>query len=491
MVRCAGMHSSAARQRQRSSKAVLLVGPIVLLNPAPVSAAVAAVPHIDGAALGLAWGLPFVGIWLSIALMPLLARKFWHHHFGKISAFWAVTFLIPLAVAFGARIALYEVLQTFLLVYEPFIVLLFALFVVAGGIRVVGNLVGTPGMNTAILAFGTMIASLLGTTGAAMLLVRPLIRANEDRRSNAHVFVFFIFLVSNIGGALTPLGDPPLFLGFLLGIKFTWTLRAMSAPTLVSSAILLALFYVADRRVWWRETGGVAKRVSQRVRIEGSHNLILLTGVVAAVLMSGLWQPGIHLTVFHVSKSLQGIVRDALLVCLAWSSWRTTPDRVRIENSFTWDPIQEVAALFAGIFATIIPVLAILKAGPSGALASVVALVNGPGGSPNDPVYFWLTGLLSSFLDNAPTYLVFFNVAGGNSEALMGPLATTLQAISAGAVFFGAMTYIGNAPNFMVKSICEERGIRMPSFFGYMAWSCTILLPLFALLTVIFFQESG
>jgi Na+/H+ antiporter NhaD/arsenite permease-like protein len=466
----------------------LIAGPIILLNPAPVSAAVAVAPHIDGAALGLEWGLPFVGILLSIALAPLLAPKFWHHHFGKVSAFWAAAFLIPFAASFGIRVALYEALHALLTEYVPFILLLFALFVVAGGIRVVGNLVGTPGTNAAILAFGTMIASLLGTTGATMLLIRPLIRANENRRRNVHVFIFFIFLVANIGGALTPLGDPPLFLGFLQGVDFTWPLRAMFAPMLLCSAILLALFYLVDHQAWRRDNGRVPSRVPRQVRLEGSHNLLLLAGVVGAVLVSGLWQPDISLTVFHVSLPLQSILRDLLLVLLAWLSWRTTPAPIRIENAFTWEPIQEVAMLFAGIFVTIIPPLAILKAGSNGALANIVALVSDPAGRPNDATYFWLTGLLSSFLDNAPTYLVFFNVAGGNAAALMGTLAPTLLAISAGAVFFGAMTYIGNAPNFMVKSICQERGIRMPGFFGYMAWSCAILLPLFALVTVIFFR---
>ena len=405
-----------------------------------------------------------------------------------MSAFWVAALLIPLTASFGFDVVLYELLHALLSEYLPFILLLFALFVVAGGIRVVGNLVGTPGTNTGILACGTMIASLLGTTGAAMLLIRPLIRANENRRQNVHVFVFFIFLVANIGGSLTPLGDPPLFLGFLQGVDFTWTLRSMAAPMLLSSVILLALFYVIDLRIWRRENGSAPRAARPNVQLEGSHNLLLLVGVIGAVLLSGLWQAGIFLTVFRVSLPLQGVVRDLLLVLLAWLSWRTTAQQVRIENAFTWEPIQEVAILFAGIFVTIIPPLAILKAGSNGALAGLVALVNGSGGGPNNAAYFWLTGLLSSFLDNAPTYLVFFNVAGRDSEALMGPLAKTLLAISAGAVFFGALTYIGNAPNFIVKSICQERGIRMPGFFGYLAWSCTILLPLFALVTVIFFR---
>jgi len=446
-----------------------------------------AIPYVDGGTLGLEWGLPFAGTLLSIALVPLLAPTFWHRHFGKVSAFWAASFLIPFTAAFGVRVALYEVLHALLLEYVPFILLLFALFVVAGGIRVVGNLTGTPETNTAVLALGTMIASLLGTTGAAMLLIRPLIQANQNRRHKLHVFTFFIFLVANIGGALTPLGDPPLFLGFLQGVKFSWTLQAMLAPMLLCSAILLTLFYVIDRRAWRREDGRTRK-LPLRMQLQGSHNLLLLAGVVGAVLLSGLWKPNADLTVLHLSMPLQGITRDLILVLLAGLSWSATPATIRIENAFTWRPLQEVAVLFAGIFVTIIPALAILQAGPSGALADLVILVNASGGQPNNIAYFWLTGLMSSFLDNAPTYLVFFNMTGGKPEVLMETLSGTLLAISAGAVFFGAMTYVGNAPNFMVKSICEERGVRMPGFFGYMAWSCAILLPLFALLTVVFFS---
>jgi Na+/H+ antiporter NhaD/arsenite permease-like protein len=431
--------------------------------------------HVNDSTLNLGWALPFIGILLSIALLPQLTPKLWHRHFGKVSAFWAAAFLVPFAATFGARVALHEALHTLLLEYVPFILLLFALFVVAGGIRVVGYLIGTPGTNTAILGLGTMLASLLGTT---------LIQANRDRQRNVHVFVFFIFLVANIGGSLTPLGDPPLFLGFLHGVDFSWTLRAMLAPTLLCSSILLVLFYTIDRRAWRRENGSALGRMPRQVHLEGSHNLFLLAGIIGAVLLSGRWQPGVWATLFHVSVPLQSVLRDAILVSLAWLSWKTTSLQVRIENAFTWDPIQQVAMLFAGIFITIIPVLAILKAGPNGALADVVALV----GSPSEAAYFWLTGLLSSFLDNAPTYLVFFNVAGGDAEALMGPFATTLLAISAGAVFFGGVTYIGNAPNFMVKAICETRGIRMPTFFGYLLWSAGILLPLFGLVTAIFFH---
>ncbi len=446
--------------------------------------------HLDGAHLGLIWTLPFAGMLLSIALFPLLAQHFWEHHFGKVSAFWAAMFLVPSAALYGFTTTATELVHTAALEYLPFIILLLSLFVVAGGIRVAGNLAGNPATNTSILAIGTILASMVGTTGASMLLIRPLIVANKDRRRNVHVFVFFIFLVANIGGSLTPLGDPPLFLGFLKGVDFLWTVEAMFPPMAVSALILLALFFAIDSYFWHQERHRRPAHPKEReVRIEGLHNIVYLAGIVGAVLFSGIWKPGIAVPVgFGNAMPLEGVVRDVILLVIAYMSLRTTRRNIRIENAFTWAPIQEVALLFAGIFITIIPALAILRAGHDGALASLLAFVTGPDGRPINAAYFWLTGALSSFLDNAPTYLVFFNLAGGDAQALMGPLFHTLLAISAGAVFMGANTYIGNAPNFMVKSICEERGIRMPSFFGYMAWSGAILLPLFVLLTFIFFR---
>jgi Na+/H+ antiporter NhaD/arsenite permease-like protein len=447
-------------------------------------------PHLDGATLSLLWSLPFAGMLLSIALFPLMASHTWEHHFGKISTAWAVAFLAPCVAIFGFKTTLAETLHTIVLEYIPFIILLFSLFVVAGGIRLVGNLVGTPATNTGVLAVGTAMASFLGTTGASMLLIRPMIAANADRRHKVHVFVFFIFLVSNIGGSLTPLGDPPLFLGFLKGVDFLWTMEHMAIPMVLTSAILLALFYAIDRFYWRREDREVTteSRVPRRLRIEGGHNFIYLAGIVGAVLLSGLWHSGI---IFHlgygIDLDLQGLVRDAVLLGLAGLSLLTTKRATRIENAFTWIPIQEVGILFVAIFITMIPTLAVLRAGSSGALAPLLTFVSTADGQPVNVAYFWLTGILSSFLDNAPTYLVFFNLAGGDSAQLMGPLETTLLAISVGAVFMGANTYIGNAPNFMVKSICEERGIRMPSFFGYMLWSGAILIPLFFVLGFVFF----
>jgi Na+/H+ antiporter NhaD/arsenite permease-like protein len=326
-----------------------------------------------------------------------------------------------------------------------------------------------------------------------MRLVRAVIRANDERLHNAHVMVFFIFLVANVGGSLTPLGDPPLFLGFLKGVGFFWPTVHLLAPMLLVSAILLAVFYVVDGHFYRRDAAFQARRdptpdTPKGLSIEGGINIWLLLGVMAAVLVSGIWKPGISWNLMGTEVPLQGLVRDAVLIGLAWASLRLTPAGCREANAFTWGPILEVAKLFAGIFVTIVPVIAMLKAGEKGAFASLVHLVTRPDGSPDNVAYFWLTGGLSSFLDNAPTYLVFFNMAGGDPAQLMGPMATTLLAISAGAVFMGANTYIGNAPNFMVKAVAEENGVKMPSFFGYMLWSGAILVPCFLLVTVIFFR---
>ena len=446
-------------------------------------------PHVEGAKLGLIWVLPFAGMLLSIALLPLFAASFWHHHYGKVSAAWALAFIVPFAAIHGLPTAVYEVKHTLVLEYVPFIILLLALFTVAGGIRIVGNLHGSPSMNTALLAFGTVLAGWMGTTGASMLLIRPLIRANDDRRHKVHVFVFFIFLVSNIGGALTPLGDPPLFLGFLKGVSFFWPTTHLFSEMLLCCFVLLGAFYALDS-YWYRKEGHLKldPTPDSPLRLQGGANIVLMMAIVGVVLMSGTWKPGITWTIYHVEIELQNIVRDVALLAITVASVKLTSKATREGNGFTWAPIVEVAKLFAGIFLTIIPAIAILKAGRDGALAPLVSLVTRADGTPIDAWYFWLSGTLSSFLDNAPTYLVFFNLAGGDAAQLMGPMASTLAAISCGAVFMGANTYIGNAPNFMVKAVVEDAGIRMPSFFGYMAWSCAVLVPLFVVVTLIFFR---
>ncbi len=461
---------------------------LALGDAGSAAAADAAHAGLDGARLGLGWAAPFAGLLLTIAILPQLAPRLWHKRFEAIAAAWALALALPLAVVFGPAQAARELVHAALLDYLPFIALLFALFVIAGGVRVKGQLGGAPLANTGLLAFGALLASVMGTTGAAMLLVRPLIEGNRARPRNAHVLVFFIFLVANLGGALTPIGDPPLFLGFLHGVTFGWTFAHMAGPLLVAGGLVLAAFFLIDRTIWRRDGGSPGGAERDSFAVEGAHNLLLIMLAVGAVLASGVWRPGVVFDVMGAPLALQDLAREAALGALAWLSWTTTPKRVRIENAFTWAPLAEVVWLFAAIFVTIIPVLAILKAGPHGALAPVTALVTGADGRPHDLAYFWTTGLLSSVLDNAPTYLVFFNLAGADAATLMGPLARTLAAISAGAVFMGALTYIGNAPNFMVRAIAKERGVRMPSFFGYVGWSAAVLLPVFAVVTALFFR---
>ncbi|BCG27693.1 hypothetical protein TUM18999_58840 [Pseudomonas tohonis] len=455
-----------------------------LLIPLLLLPGLAQAAEVDGASLGLLWALPFAGILLSIALLPIIAGDFWHHHFGKITAGWTLLFLAPFIASFGPHATLAMGMHVLFAEYLPFIVLLLALFTISGGILVQGNLHGSAWLNTRLLALGTLLASVMGTTGAAMLLIRPLLRANDNRRHNAHVVVFFIFLVANVGGGLTPLGDPPLFLGFLKGVDFFWTLKHMALPVLAMALPLLAIFYVIDRYLFSREDelAPADPTPDTPLYVHGQFNFLLLAGVVGAVLLSGVWKPGIGFELPGIRVELQNLVRDGLLLALAGLSLWLTPGWARKGNEFNWGPIVEVAKLFAGIFITLTPLIAILRAGRDGHLAAVVAAVTGADGQPLDTMYFWMTGVLSSFLDNAPTYLVFFNLASGDAQVMMERLPQTLLAISMSSVFMGAMTYVGNAPNFMVKAIAEQRGVKMPSFFGYLLWSCAVLLPLLAVL---------
>jgi Na+/H+ antiporter NhaD/arsenite permease-like protein len=474
-----GATISMMRQTALVSAALLAI-----LAPEPAQAAAA----LDGAALRWPWALPFIGILLTIATGPLLFPRLWHHHYGKLALAWSVLMLGPLAAFHGTEPALAAFAHEMLTEYLSFIVLLFALYVVAGGILVTGDLRGTPLVNTAILAFGTSIASIVGTTGAAMILIRPLLRANAARLDNVHVVVFFIFLVANIGGALSPLGDPPLFVGFLHGVDFFWPVRNLWFETALVATLVLAAFLALD--VWHYRKDRLVSTVGEvkapmRLGVSGSINLLLIAGIVAAILASATWKPGISFNVYGTAVELQNVARDTALLLIAILSLVLTPNEHREANGFTWGPIVEVAILFAGIFTCIIPVLAMLDAGKDGAFSWLLATVTARDGSPHDLAYFWLTGVLSAFLDNAPTYLVFFELAGGDARELMGPLAPTLKAISMGAVYMGALTYIGNAPNFMVYAIALERGVKMPSFFGYMAWSGIVLLPVFAILTFV------
>ncbi len=450
-----------------------------------------------GEKLPLWSAIPFAGILLSIAIFPLVAPEFWHHHFGKVSAFWGLSFFIPFFIFFRHE-AIHETLHIIFLDYIPFIILLWALYTVSGGILVKGTLKGTPPVNLLIILIGTFLSSWIGTTGSAMLLIRPIIRANKHRKHKTHIIVFFIFLVANIGGSLTPLGDPPLFLGFLHGVPFFWTFNLIKEMGFVS-IILLLLFFIIDTYYYKKESEESLTNMDsvekEPLKIVGLHNIIFLLGIIGGVLLSGFWHPG-KVNILSVHVEIENIVRNVILVIMGLLSLWTTKKSIREENEFTWFPIKEVAILFAGIFVTIIPAIAILKAGDKGSLAWLMKTVKDP------EHYFWATGILSSFLDNAPTYLTFLNSALGQLIYSHTPGITEVQAIhnmianhpqylvaiSIGAVFMGANTYIGNAPNFMVKSIAEEYKIEMPSFFGYMIkYSIPILVSTFIIVTIVFF----
>ncbi len=537
---------------------------------------------VDGAKLPIWSIIPFIGLLLSIAIIPLINFHFWEHHYGKISLAWIVIFSIPFLIGYKSD-GWYEIVHIVLLDYVPFIILLTALFTCAGGICLKGSLRGSPVVNTVMIAIGTALASWMGTTGAAMLLIRPLLRANQWRKHRVHVVVFFIFLVANIGGSLTPLGDPPLFLGFLKGIDFFWTM-ALFPVMLPVVILLLVIFFIFDTVLFRKEGTPPDDGEKEPLGLEGVWNFVIIAGIIGAILWSKsladgpfkdhsigekmasqikiseekmvaakakletyvkahendatikfdksnqeyyeLGQNHLHavaevnrlraqkthdenrgISIFGVTVPYFNLVRDGLLILITIISLLYTPmyktvkdergynvpepsqleTNVRAANDFTWEPILEVAKLFIGIFICMIPALKILQAGIDGSLSTVVLAVQTTTHDPVNAMYFWLTGVLSSFLDNAPTYVVFFNTAGGDPTSLMGPMSQTLLAISCGAVFMGANTYIGNAPNFMVKAIAEENGIRMPSFFGYMIWSVAILAPVFVIVTFVFF----
>ena len=448
----------------------------------PLSAQASGGHDLNGAELSILWVVPFVCMLLSIAIGPLAVPHFWHHHFGKVALFWGLAFLVPCAMVFGLQLAVYQFVHVLFMEYVPFIILLFALFTIAGGVRLKGQLVGTPVVNAGLLALGTILASWMGTTGAAMLLIRPLLRANEHRKYRMHIVIFFIFLVANIGGSLTPLGDPPLFLGFLKGVSFFWTTVHLFCKTVLLSVILLGIFFLLDTFLFSKEgKPKPATQSNEKLGLDGKVNLLLLIGVVISVLMSGIWKPESGFEIYGTHIELQNAARDVILLALAGASLALTTKECRKLNNFTWEPILEVAKLFIGIFITMKPALMLLQA--HGAELGITTPFQ----------MFWATGALSSFLDNTPTYLVFLTTAcaqgftsGVNTTLGVVPVQM-LEAISCGAVFMGASTYIGNAPNFMVKSISDENGIRMPSFFGYMLWSLGFLVPVFLLDSLIFF----
>ncbi len=443
----------------------------VLLLVTCVAIPVGAVETHGGvdAAAKLAWWsiLPFIGILLSIAILPIAAHGWWHRWFPFVSLAWGVPtglFLLFINPAW----LLHSAIE-----YVSFILLIGSLFVISGGIHIKGWMGGSPIANTAILGFGCIIANLIGTTGASMILIRPLLRANANRQSVVHIVVFFIFLVSNIGGCLTPLGDPPLYLGFLSGVPFGWTFT-LAPAWLLACGLILLIFFALDSIKYRRETPATPQEKRSFV-IEGKANFVLLAGVMGVVILysrlpisMGIWRDAVQWT---------------LMVCLAGLSWRYTPTIVHTENEFKWFPIREVAILFAGIFVCMIPALQLLRS-------------HGQSLGVEEPLhFFWATGMMSAVLDNAPSYLVFLNLGAAVSDSAASTIPVAagliaqdiLKAVSLGAVFMGALTYIGNGPNFMVKSIAAHMGVRTPGFFTYMVWSFGILVPVFLFVSWVFF----
>lgn len=438
-----------------------------------------------GSTMSALWTLPFAGMLLSIAICPMVAHHWWEQHRNQflVSAVWSAPILAfmgwLIATGHNAHEATHGLTHAFE-EYFSFIALLGSLFVISGGILLKGDLEGKPWVNTAFLAVGAVASNLIGTTGASMLLIRPMLRTNNQREYTKHIPLFFIFLVSNIGGALTPIGDPPLFLGYLRGVPFFWTLEHLWHVWLFPIVVLLIVFFAIDTFFYGKENKAAVeldKDNVQPIEFQGTFNFLLLGGVIASVL---LLSPDPEAPGFR-----DYYAREFAMFGLAGiSMWRTTAS-LRSENGFTFGPILEVAALFCGIFVTMIPATMLLQA-------------NGAALGLTEPwQYFWATGVLSSFLDNAPTYVTFAAVAcGGIAECTsaeqLGTLASSttgqplLVAISLGAVFMGANSYIGNGPNFMVRAIAEENGYKMPSFFGYMGWSTVILLPVFVMVTFIY-----
>jgi Na+/H+ antiporter NhaD/arsenite permease-like protein len=404
------------------------------------------------------WVVPFALLLLAIAVMPWLAPRLWESNLRKLGLSALLgTPVLALYLAHHPQALVHTVSD-----YVSFVLLLASLYVITGGVFLDGDLQATPRTNATFLAGGALFASLIGTTGASMLLIRPLLQTNRERKHVTHTVVFFIFLVSNIGGCLTPLGDPPLFLGYLAGVPFAWTLR-LAMPWLFTIGLLLAIYYLWDTKAYAREKPEDRRedRLAFRpLRVAGGENLLFLLGIVLA------------------AAFLQAPGRELAMVALAVASMVRTQKGLREANHFSLQPILEVAAIFAGIFITMLPALDLLRA--RGAALGI-----------REPwQFFWATGGLSSFLDNAPTYLTFLALAQGLklTPQVVGITHEVLAAISLGAVFMGANTYVGNGPNFMVRSIAEARGVRMPGFFGYMIYSGGVLIPVFVAVTLAFFR---
>jgi len=429
----------------------------------------------EGFDLSLLWALPFAGFLLALAFLPLLKPQLWHSHDFKIALGTCAVVIIPMFLSLGKDGTATLLYKTMVHHYVPFIFMIGCLFIISGGIHITTSGHAKPLTNVIFLFTSGLLASIIGTTGASMLLIRPFLNLNHDRRHKAYLVIFFIFIVSNIGGCLSPIGDPPLFLGFLEGVDFFWPTLYLWKPFLGVILPLLAIFYFFDRHHYHHKRDIVEKREIEKFNIYGKRNLFLLGATIGLLLLTGIDPEKMHLW------------RDGGLVVIALLSYTLTPKNVHHMNRLSFEPLREVSIVFLTIFITLIPIEAMLHGGRAGAFGEMIDFGN-PGGYSDPLRYYFITGALSAFLDNAPTYLLFFHMAGGDPQWLMEGGAKTLTAISTGAVFMGAITYIGNAPNFMVKSIAEKLHIRMPGFLGYMLWSFGILLPVLVLFGLIYFR---
>lgn len=423
---------------------------------------------------------PYIALMLGLALCPLLIPKIWHAFEKPILVAIGLWALMVMIQAAGTSQAIHSFTHMLVHEYIAFLAILFALYVVASGIHVQFNISDSLKNNMLILLGGAVLANFIGTTGASMVLIRPFLKLNHNRPYKTHLGVFFIFIVANMGGSLTPLGDPPLFMGYLAGVDFGWTLKHGWIPFLVVIPFCLGVFAIIDRA---KNKHAISQLHDVGIPLEGGINFILMAAIVVITLLAPRMSSHPVATFMGAEISWQDILRDVGYVSIGGFSLWLTPKHIHHQHRFNFEPFKEVARIFLVIFLTLIPVSAMLKLGANGPFCGLFNFAHAQG-LPVDVRYFWLSGVLSAFLDNAPTYLLFFKMAGGDAEILMHQLPSTLLAISLGSVYMGAMSYIGNAPNFMVRSIAKQSGVEMPSFVGYMLWSCVILLPLFYCISI-------
>lgn len=415
----------------------------------------------------LAQAIPFAGVLLSFAILPGLLPRLWHRRTAAAVGFWVALGFLLQTLEHGALVAGQALWQAIFADFLPFITLLLALYALGGGISIRGGPLGRPGGNLLLLVVGTLFASIMGTIGAALVLIHPLLAANGYRHEKRHLVVAFIILVANAGGALSPLGDPPLLVGYLRGVPFFWPLVHLLLPLLVLAAPVLALTFGLD--VWLARKE--PRPQPQKLRVRGWLNIALLGLLIAALPVEGIWHPG-NVTVLSATIPLEHLAVMLVEIGCILVSELFTPNAIRSQNRFAWRAMREITILFFAIFATIGPAFALLQA------AQI----------PPVPVaWFWASGLASAVLDSAPTYLIFFEAGGGHAGALAQGPSPLLTAIAAGAVFFGPLTYLGNAPNLMIREIASRRGVRMPGFFAYAGIMALVLLPIYALMSLVFF----